>query len=80
LIPASQRNEIVASLHKTLEHELAKKVEEGSEEEMTLTFDGDSIKSTWMVPEMAPAICAICGKGCIEKGLPMCINGNPFCG
>jgi len=55
-------------------------IESGSDEEMTFTFDGDRVKSTWMVPEMAPAVCAICGKGCAEKGLPMCANGNPFCG
>lgn len=68
-------------MHGVLEKELAKLVEDGtSEEEMTLTFDGDTIKGDWMIPEMAPAICAICGKQCVEKGLPLCINGNPFCG
>lgn len=76
----ASKNEIVAALHETLEQELTKKVEEGSEESMTLTFEDGRLKSSWMVPEMAPAICAICGKGCIEKGLPMCVNGNPFCG
>lgn len=77
--PASSSNP-AKKLHEALDASLQEMIESGSDEEMTLTFDGDRIKSTWMVPEMAPAICAICGKGCLEKGLPMCADGNPFCG
>lgn len=70
----------IAREHKRLETRLAEMVERGDPSEMTLTFDGNTIKSDWMIPEMAPAICAICGKNCIEKGLPVCVNANPFCG
>lgn len=77
--PASSSN-AAQQLHQALDSSLENMIESGSDEEMTFTFDGDRIKSTWMVPEMAPTICSICGKGCVEKGLPMCANGNPFCG
>lgn len=73
-------NDAVARQHEQLESKLAEMVENGDPSEMTLTFDGDRITGSWMVPEMAPAICAICGKRCLERGLPLCVNANPFCG
>jgi hypothetical protein len=46
----------------------------------TFDFESDSIESNWFQPEMAEIICAVCGQQCKEKGLPLCVNGNPYCG
>lgn len=76
-----QDNSYVAEHFERLERRLADMVENGSQCEQTFTFDGDTIKSDFVsVPELTPCICAICGKGCLEKGLPLCVNGNPLCG
>ena len=48
--------------------------------EVTLTFDGDKVTGIWYHPEIESVICALCGKGCKEKGLPICVNVNPWCG
>jgi hypothetical protein len=43
-----------------------------------LVFDGDKVSSFWYNPELAPLLCALCGKECEDKTL--CFNTNPYCG
>jgi hypothetical protein len=48
--------------------------------EVTLSFEGRSITTDWFHPDLEPVMCAICGKQCKEKGKPLCVVANPFCG
>lgn len=48
--------------------------------EITLTFEDGEVRGVWYHPALEPVICALCGKGCKEKGLPVCHNVNPWCG
>ena len=48
--------------------------------EVALTFDGQSVTTDWFHPGLTPISCALCGKKCQEKGKPLCVNANPFCG
>jgi hypothetical protein len=44
--------------------------------EVELVFDADQVVSPWYHPELAPVLCALCGKNCKVK----CVNVNPYCG
>lgn len=48
--------------------------------EVALTFEGQTVTTNWFHPELTPISCALCGKQCQEKGKPLCVNANPFCG
>jgi hypothetical protein len=51
-----------------------------SNSEQEFIFDGDRVTSSWVQPEMTDVICNICGKRCKERGAPLCVNANPYCG
>ena len=48
--------------------------------EVALTFEGLKVTTDWFHPGLTPVACALCGKQCQEKGKPLCVNANPFCG
>jgi hypothetical protein len=47
---------------------------------VTMTFKGLEVSTNWFHPKLSPVMCALCGKQCKERGVPLCVNGNPFCG
>ena len=49
---------------------------QSSELEISLTFDGDKVIGAWYHPDLAPILCALCGKECKVK----CTAVNPYCG
>ena len=45
---------------------------------MELIFNEGVVSSPWYYSEMAPVLCALCGKDCLPgQG---CVNINPYCG
>jgi hypothetical protein len=50
--------------------------EQNCEPEVELVFDENQVISTWYHPTLAPILCALCGKNCVNK----CVNVNPYCG
>jgi hypothetical protein len=48
--------------------------------ELTLTFEGNRVTSSWYNPVCGDVICRICGKNCKALGKPLCVNVNPYCG
>jgi len=47
--------------------------------ELRFKEDGN-VDFGWYHPCMAPTMCALCGKGCRERGEEPCANLFPFCG
>jgi len=54
--------------------------EDTGQQVQKFVFDAEGVSSQWIYPEMAEVVCALCGKRCKEKGIPLCVNGNPYCG
>ncbi|MEW6443186.1 MAG: hypothetical protein AB1640_19790 [bacterium] len=52
-------------------------------ETIEIELTTDAVWAEWWTPEIAPVLCALCGKcpgwESTEKPLE-CVNGNPWCG
>ena len=50
----------------------------GGGPEVALTFKGNRVTGVWYDPKLQGVLCALCGKGCVDKS--RCYNANPYCG